>query len=70
MSTSPKPEATDWPEFASGLYDKLTGRGAEIAYQFEDFLVQVPSGAGNAADHAVWKLNGTLRIRSRAHEAL
>ncbi|MEY3032531.1 MAG: hypothetical protein RLZZ622_1006, partial [Planctomycetota bacterium] len=25
-----------WPDLAIGLYDRLTGRQAEIAYEFED----------------------------------
>jgi hypothetical protein len=28
-------EITTWPELAISLYDKLTGRGAEITYEFE-----------------------------------
>ena len=54
-----------WPELAIGLWDKLTGRGAEIAYEFENFSVDVPSGAGENATHATWRMSGTLRIRSR-----
>jgi len=29
-------EAETWPELAIGLYERLTGRGAEITYEFED----------------------------------
>ncbi|MEL6615593.1 MAG: hypothetical protein AAFQ43_07635 [Bacteroidota bacterium] len=54
-----------WPELAIGLWDKLTGRGAEIEYSFEDFNISVPSGAGQNATHANWKMSGTLRIRTR-----
>lgn len=54
-----------WPELAIGLYDKLTGRGAQITYEFEDFEVQVPSHAGADASHATWKMNGVLRIHTR-----
>lgn len=53
-----------WPELAIGLYDKLTGRGAEITYDFENMEIQIPSGTGADASHALWKLNGTLRIRT------
>ncbi len=56
---------TSWPDLAIGLYDQLTGRGAEITYEFENLDVHVPSGAGNGQSHAQWKLNGTLRIRTR-----
>lgn len=54
-----------WPELAEGLYERLTGRGTEISYEFDDMEVDVPSHAGEGADHAHWKLNGTLRIRTR-----
>jgi len=54
-----------WPELAIGLYDKLTGRGAEITYEFEDFELFVPSKAGDGADYAHWRMNGKLRIRTQ-----
>ena len=54
-----------WPELAIGLYDKLTGRNAEITYEFEDFHVQVPSGTGKNVVHAPWRVQGTLRIHTR-----
>lgn len=56
---------TTWPELAIGLYDKLTGRGAEITYDFEDFHVAVPSGTGDQAEHANWRISGRLRISTR-----
>jgi hypothetical protein len=54
-----------WPELAIGLYDKLTGRNAEITYSFDDFELSVPSSASENASHAKWKMNGTLRITTR-----
>ena len=27
---------TNWPDLAIGLYDRLTGRNAEISYEFDD----------------------------------
>jgi hypothetical protein len=59
------PGTTDWPELAIGLYDKLTGRNAEITYEFEQMEVHVPSAAGAQVAHAPWKVNGTLRIHTR-----
>ena len=56
---------TTWPDLAIGLYDRLTGRDAEITYDFENFQLKVPSGTGSNADHADWTLSGTLRIRTR-----
>jgi hypothetical protein len=58
-----------WPDLAIGLYDRLTGRGAEIAYQAENLEVLVPSGIGKDVSHAKWVLNGTVRIRTRDNAA-
>ncbi len=57
-------EATNWPNLAIGLYDKLTGRGAEITYEFGNMQVDVPSQTGKDASMARWGLNGTLKIRT------
>ena len=54
-----------WPELGIGLFDQLTGRGAEITYEFDDFEVLVPSKAGADGEHARWGMNGSLRIRTR-----
>ena len=56
---------TNWPDLAMGLYERLTGRNAEIAYELADMHVKVPSGTGPQAEHAEWILNGTLKIRTQ-----
>lgn len=53
---------TNWPELAIGLYDRLTGRGASIVYDFDQMHVKVPSGVGEDAKHAEWVLNGKITI--------
>ena len=62
-----KQETKTWPELAIGLYDQLTGRNAEITYEFDDFDLYVPSktGAKGATEHAHWKMNGKLKIRTK-----
>ncbi|MHC5108918.1 MAG: hypothetical protein ACYTHJ_03455 [Planctomycetota bacterium] len=61
-----QPQATTtWPELAIGLYDKLTGRNAEITYEFQDFGVGIPSAVSPKAERAQWRLNGTLKIRTQ-----
>ena len=60
-----KQDTQNWPELAIGLYDKLTGRGAEITYAFDDFEIMVPSKAGNNAEYAHWKMKGTLKISTQ-----
>ncbi|CAJ51846.1 hypothetical protein [Haloquadratum walsbyi] len=61
-------ETTSWPDLAISLYDRLTGRGAEIIYDFEDMEVEVPSGTGEDAEHAQWRLDGTVRVTTRERE--
>ena len=58
-------ETKTWPSLAIGLYDKLTGRGAEITYEFDGMEVDVPSKVGEDASTARWRLNGTLKIRTQ-----
>ena len=54
-----------WPDLAIGLYDRLTGRGAEITYEAIDLRVDVPSQVGDSSEHTRWVLNGSVRIRTR-----
>ena len=56
---------TNWPDLAMGLYERLTGRNSEIAYELADMHVKVPSGTGPQAEHAEWVLSGTLKIRTK-----
>ena len=61
--------STNWPDLAIGLYDRLTGRNAQITYEFEDMHVNVPSGTGRDAEHAEWVLAGTLKVRTKDLDA-
>ena len=58
-------QATTWPDLAIGLYDKLTGRGAEITYEMHDLELSIPSSASPDAGHATWRFNGTVKIRTK-----
>ncbi len=55
---------TNWPDLAIGLYERLTGNNAEIAYEFVDMHVKIPSGTGPKAEHAEWILSGTVKIHT------
>ncbi len=59
-------ETNTWPELAIGLYDKLTGRNAEITYVFDDFQLGIPSSTAADAKQAVWKMSGSIRISTRS----
>lgn len=54
-----------WPDLLIGLYDNLTGRRAEITYEFDNMHVKIPSGTGASAEHAEWILHGAIKIRTR-----
>jgi hypothetical protein len=54
-----------WPDLAVELFEKLTGRGAEVTYEFQNLEVYIPNMLGAETKHAHWKLNGTLKIRTR-----
>ena len=62
MATNETPR--NWPDLAIGLYDRLNERNAEIVYDFENFELSVPAEANGSAQHAPWKLNGKLKIRT------
>jgi hypothetical protein len=69
MATDIAPDETKtWPDLAIGLYERLTGRGAEITYHFENFELFIPSSASPDATHAKWRMNGVLKIRTRDGE--
>ncbi len=54
-----------WPELAVELYDKLTGKNAEITYEFHELEVFVPAHHAEDAPLARWKVNGTVKISAR-----
>jgi hypothetical protein len=60
-----KAERVTWPDFAIVLFDLLTGRKAEVTWEFENLEVYVPIATGINIEYAVWKLNGILKVRAR-----
>jgi len=73
MADSTKPDdrpgpTTTWPDLAISLYDLLSGRGAEIVYEFDDLEVDVPSGTGEDAERARWRLDGELRVKTKERD--
>ncbi len=54
-----------WPELAVELYDKLTGKNAEITYEFHDLEIFVPAHHAEDAPLARWKVNGAVKISAR-----
>ena len=65
FSVMPNDQTNNWPDLLIGLYDNLTGRRAEITYEFDNMRIKIPSGTGPSAEHAEWILHGTMKIRTR-----
>lgn len=59
-----KTSQASWPDFAAGLYDKLSGRGTKITYEFDELDIFIPAKLGES-DHFHWKLSGILNISSQ-----
>ena len=55
----------NWPDRAIGLYERLTGRRAEITHESDNMEAAVPSNAAEDASYANWKLNGILKTKTR-----
>ncbi|MDZ7704054.1 MAG: hypothetical protein U5L04_06170 [Trueperaceae bacterium] len=55
-------ERTTFVDLGMALYERLTGRGAAINYEFKNMTVEVPRDTGSDSPRATWKLDGTLRI--------
>ena len=53
-----------WPQAAADFFDVLTGRKTEVTYTFDNLEVHVPMESGPQAEHAIWKLNGAIKIRA------
>lgn len=63
MSSATEPRT--WPDLAIQLYDRLTDRNAEIAYDFRKLNVSIPGSTEDSSRNATWTLDGTLRITTR-----
>ncbi|MGB0486011.1 MAG: hypothetical protein ACPGK1_15875 [bacterium] len=54
-----------WSELLTELYEAKSEQRADITYHFEDRKVEVPSATGPEAEHAIWKLDGKLRVSTK-----
>jgi hypothetical protein len=55
---------TDITDIAREMWSYLTGKGATVEYNFENMQVEVPKTTGADSPRAIWKLDGTLRIKT------
>lgn len=78
MSQNTKDQGTmqqagsQWAEIISHLFDKLTGKGASVSYNFEDLVIDIPRAQGpdgRDLGNAKWTINGRIVITAEAHES-
>ncbi|MBC6698752.1 hypothetical protein [Hymenobacter sp. BT190] len=60
-------QPTSWADTAASLLSKLSG-GVELALAFDQMELQVPNPQNPTAPAATWRLNGSLRIRTRGEK--
>lgn len=59
--------SSNFAEMAASLLGKLSG-GVELSCAFDQIELQVPNAQNPSAPAATWKLNGSLRIRTRGEQ--
>ena len=57
-------QPSSWAETAASLLTKLSG-GVELNLAFDQVELQVPNQQNPAGLPATWRLNGSLRIRTK-----
>ena len=63
----PESSSPNWADMAAALLTKLSG-GVELTCAFDQMELQVPNPANPTAPAVTWKLNGSLRIRTRGEQ--
>jgi len=69
MTTATSKGTTDITDIGKEMWEYLTGKGATVEYTFEDMQVEVPKTTGPDSPRAIWRLDGTLRIRTTDRDA-
>jgi len=59
--------SSNFADIAASLLSKLSG-GVELSCAFDQVELQVPNAQNPSAPAATWKLNGSVRIRTRGEQ--
>lgn len=69
-SQSLQQTTTQWAEILSQLFDRLTGKGASVTYNFDNLVIDIPRAQGPGGQDmgsAKWTINGRVVITAEAH---
>ena len=62
---------SQWAEVIGQLFDRLTGKGASVTYNFENLVIDLPRAQGPGGrdmGSAKWTINGRIVITAEAHQ--
>jgi hypothetical protein len=65
--------AGQWADLLADLFDKLTGKEAEVTYTFDNLEINVPEAVGpdgKTLGSAKWTINGKILIKAEAHRTV
>ncbi|MBD2768318.1 hypothetical protein IC235_10475 [Hymenobacter sp. BT664] len=68
MPDSSSNNNSNWADMAASLLGKLSG-GVELSCAFDQIELQMPNPQNPNGPATTWKLNGSLRIRTRGEQA-
>jgi hypothetical protein len=61
---------SQWAEVIGQLFDRLTGKGASVTYNFDNLIIDIPRAqapGGRDMGSAQWTINGRIMITAEAH---
>ena len=61
---------SQWAEVIAQLFDRLTGKGASVTYDFDNLVIDIPKAQGPGGrdmGSAKWTINGKILITWEAH---
>ena len=64
--------SNQWAEIIGQLFDRLTGKGASVTYNFENLVIDIPRAEGPGGKElgsAKWTINGRVVITAEAHRS-
>jgi hypothetical protein len=62
---------SQWAEVIGQLFDRLTGKGASVTYNFDNLIIDLPRAQGPGGrdmGSAKWTINGRIVITAEAHK--
>ncbi|MDQ4014643.1 MAG: hypothetical protein M3136_02640 [Thermoproteota archaeon] len=62
---------SQWAEVIGQLFDRLTGKGASVTYEFNNLIIDMPKAQGPGGrdmGSAKWTINGRIVITAEAHQ--